>query len=42
MADEGEVVRALWYLGKGRVTDLRDVGTKDVPDDFWRYACDVQ
>ena len=42
MTDEEEVVRALWYLGKVGVADLRDVETKDVAEDFWRYACDVQ
>ena len=44
MTDEEEVVRALWYLGKVGVTDPRsvDVETKDVSEDFWRYACDVQ
>jgi len=42
VTDEEEVVRALWYLGKVGVTDLRDVETKDVAEDFWRYACDFQ
>jgi len=44
MTDEEEVVRALWYLGKVGITDPRgvDVETKDVTDNFWRYACDVQ
>ena len=44
VTDEEEVVRALWYLGKVGITDPRgvDVETKDVTEDFWRYACDVQ
>jgi hypothetical protein len=42
VTDEEEVVRVLWYPGKVGVTDLRDVETKDVPEDLWRYACDVQ
>ena len=42
VADEEEVVRALCYLGKVGVTNFRDVETKDVTEDFWRYACDVQ
>ena len=42
VTDEEEVVRASLYLGKVGVTDLRDVETEDVTEDFWRYACDVQ
>ena len=42
VTDEEEVVRALLYLGKVGVTDLRDIGTKDMTEDLWRYACDVQ
>ena len=44
MTDEEEVVRPLWYLGKVGVTDTRgvDVETKDVSEDLWRYACDIQ
>jgi hypothetical protein len=42
VTDEEEVVRVLWYLGEVGVTDLRDVETKDVPENLWRYARDVQ
>jgi len=42
VADEEEVVRALWYPAKVGVIDLRGVEMKDVPEDFWGYACDVQ
>jgi len=42
VTDEEEVVRALWYPGEVGVTGPRDVETKDVTEDFWRYACDFQ
>jgi len=42
VADEEEVVRALRYIGKVGATDLRGVETKDMTEDFWGYACDVQ
>ena len=42
VTNEEEVVRALWYLGKVGVTDPRDAEIKDVPEDFWGYACDIQ
>jgi len=42
VADEEEVVRALWYPAKVGVTGLRGVEMKDVTEDLWGYACDVQ
>ena len=42
VADEEEVVRALWYPTKVGVAGLCDVEMKDVTEDFWGYACDVQ
>jgi hypothetical protein len=43
VTDEEEVVRALSYSGKVVATEVwHDVQMEDVPEDFRRYARDVQ